>query len=295
VRLDQHRQPVTQLEVAGRKTRVGYAVGKAGCRIVGFGKRHVVRLRLRALPGDVGDDVVAQRQAGLAQLRIARVDRLDLDRGVVLELGAIGHVQVDVGQRIPRVHQRQHGLHFRRVGLDVVAIEVEVLCRGAPSHFDRAALVGAVVGREALMAVDVEDGDEDQHLLVERAFGGAAFEHLAQRKEAGILAVDLAGVDAALDQHHRQAALPGRLRRQRTGTVDHQRLHRPAFRGGAEVDAPDLLRISALERRAQLDDFVVAAGVQEARTFGHGGEVGRGMGQRDGGEQGKQQRRTDHR
>ena len=41
-----------------------------------------------------------QRQAGLAEFRVARVHRLDLDRNVVLEHGAVGHVQVDVEIRV---------------------------------------------------------------------------------------------------------------------------------------------------------------------------------------------------
>ena len=49
---------------------------------------------------------------------------------------------------------------------------------------------------------------------LERARRGLAVEQLAQQPEAGVLAVDLAGVDAALDQDHRPLR-PGARRRQR--------------------------------------------------------------------------------
>src|SRR3546814_3017427 len=91
---------------------------------------------------------------------------------LLAELGAVGHVQVDVEDRVPGVDQRQHRLHFRRVGLQVVAVEVVVLRGGAPAHFLGAALVGAVPAPEALVAVDVEHRHEQQHLAVERAGRG---------------------------------------------------------------------------------------------------------------------------
>ena len=141
------------------------------------------------------------------------------------------------------------------------------------------------------MAVDVEDRDEDQHLLVQRALGQAAIEHLAQRQEAGVLAVDFAGVDAALDQRHRQAGPGGGLRRERAGAGGDERQHRAVFRRAAEFDAFDCFRIRLFKGGAQLDDLVVAAGGLEAgalgdraQVVGGGGRVGKGRG----GEQRKQ-------
>ena len=137
---------------------------------------------------------------------------LDLDRDVVFELRAVGGVQVHGHQRVPALHQLQHRLHLGRVGLQVVAVEVVVLRGGAPAHFLRAALVGTVPGAEPLVAVHVEDRYEHPDQLVQCTVGRPALQYLAQREEAGILSVDLTGVDAALDQHHRQTA-PLRLLR----------------------------------------------------------------------------------
>ena len=131
----------------------------------------------------------------------------------MLELGAVGDMQVDFDQRVPFVDQAQHRLHFRRVGFHVVAVEVVALGGGAPAHFLRSALVGAIPGAEALVAVHAEHRHEHPDLLVQHAFRGLAFEDFAQGEEARILAVDFAGVDAALDQHHGQTALARRRRR----------------------------------------------------------------------------------
>ena len=49
-----------------------------------------------------------------------------------------------------------------RVGLQVVAVQVQVLGGDPPAHLLGAVLVDAVVGAEAFVAVHVEDGDEHQ-------------------------------------------------------------------------------------------------------------------------------------
>jgi hypothetical protein len=79
-------------------------------------------------------------------------------------------------------------------------------------------------------------------------------------------------VDAALHQQHWQLASMRVGGGQRAGARDDQGLHRPAFGRGAELDAAHLFRIRGLERRAQCDHFIVAAGFHEVRAFGHGGQ-----------------------
>ena len=217
--------------------------------------------------------------------------RLDLDRHVVLELRAVGDVQVDDGQRVPFVHQPQHRLHLGRVGLRVVAVQVVVLRRGAPAHLLRAALVRPVPRAEPLVPVDVEHGHEQQHLLAERARQHAPFEQLAQDEEAGILAVDLARMDAALHQQHRQVFLACRARIERAAGRGDEREHRPPFRRAAELDAAHRLRMRALEGAAQRDDLVVATGDLEARSLGDRAQrVGGMRGGGHGKQCGKQQR-----
>ena len=108
--------------------------------------------------------------------------------------------------------------------------------------------------------------------LLERARRHLAVEHLAQREEARVLAVDLAGMNAALHEHDRP------LRAMRRRRVEHaigggdQREHRPAFRRAAELDAADLRRPRLLIRGTQALDFVVATGALIARLFGDGAQ-----------------------
>ena len=108
----------------------------------------------------------------------------------MLELRAVGDVQVDVRERVPGVHEPQHRLHLGRIRLRVVAIQVEVLRSRAPSHLLGSALVGPVPAPESFVAVDVEDRDKHQHLPVQRAFRGAVLQRFAQGEEARVLAVD---------------------------------------------------------------------------------------------------------
>ena len=254
--------------------------------VVGQGQRSLLR--------QIVDDARAQGQAGRAQPGIAGMHGLDLDRDVVFELRAVGGVQVHGHQRVPALHQLQHRLHLGRVGLQVVAVEVVVLRGGAPAHFLRPALVGTVPGAEPLVAVHVEDGHEHPDQLVQCTVGRPALQYLAQREEAGILSVDLTGVDAALDQHHRQAAPLRLLRRQGAAGGGDQGLHRAAFGRGPERGAAHGFRILACEGVAQRGDFLVASGLAEPGSFGHGGQCRLGVRRRCQGQQEGGAERTQH-
>ena len=290
MRFHQHREPVAQQEVAGGEARRVDAVDEAGLRVVVFGQRGIERQRQRALGREVGHHPVAELAADRAQRIVAGVQRLDLDRDVVFELRPVGGMQVHLHQRVPGVDQPQHRLHLRRIGLGVVAIEVEVLRGGAPARLARAALVGPVPRFEALVAVDVEHRHEQPHQPLQAVGRDGAVQHLAQQQEPGVLAVGLAGVDAALDQHHRVAALARPRGIQRTGAGDGERLHRPAFGTGAEIKAAHRVRTGTGERIAQRDDFVVAPGLGEAAALGVGGQrLRRLRGHRGGARQRQQQ------
>ena len=292
MRFHQDSDAVAQLEIAVREARRRDAVGETRGRVVVLHERGIERQRQRALRCQFRDQAIAHRAPGRAQGFVAGVDRLAGDRDVVPEFRAVGDVQVHFHRRIPGVDEPQHRLHFRAVGLHVIAIEVVALRGGAEAHFLGPALVGAVPCAEILVAVDVEHGHEQQHDLAEGAFRRLAVEHLPQGEEAGVLAVDLAGVDAALHQQHRQAVRLRRVRGQCAAARDHQQLHRPAFGRGAEGFAAHRIRVAPLERLAQRGHFVVAAGALEARAFGDGrgirgcGGCGSGTGEQGGGEQG---------
>ena len=193
----------------------------------------------------------------------------DLDRDIGFELRAVRHVQVDIRQRIPGVHQRQHVLHLGRIGLHVFAVQIVVLRRAAPAHFHGTALVRPVPLAEALMAVDIEDRHEQQHLLVQRARRCLAFQYFAQGQETRVLAVDFPRMDAALYQQHRYLAQLGHVRRQRARVGNGQRQHGAVFRRAAKFKAAHLFRVVLLEAPAQGFHFPVAARLLETRVFGH--------------------------
>ena len=139
------------------------------------------------------------------------------------------------------------------------------------------------------MAVDVEYRYKDPHELVQRFLRGAAIEYLAQSQKPGILAIDLAGMDTALHQHHRQFAREGCIGTEGATARDDQGLHRPSFRGLAEFGAAHGIGILRGKCGAQADHFVIVAGALEAGLFGDGCErvgCGDGAGQDQQGKQG---------
>ena len=293
---DQHHQPVAQREITAGKPRGVGGFDEAAGRVVIAAETWIEVHRQRALGRELLDDAVAQRLAGVAQFAIAHIHRVTGNGNIVAKFGAVGDVQVQRGQRVPSVHQRQHRAHFRGVGLHVVAVEVEPLGGDAKTHFRRAPLVGAVPGLEVFVAIDVEHRHEQEHLLVQQALARPALQQVAQQPEAGVLAVDLAGVDAALRQHHRDVPGLGIFGGQCTAGGHRQCLHRPALRAGAEIEAAHHLREGLLVGLAQRDHFVIAAGLLVARAFGQGGQLGFGGAgqQRRGGQQGKGEQGVAH-
>ena len=87
---------------------------------------------------------------------------------VVLEVGAVGDVVVDEEVGHPAVEHFEEGAGFGGVGLEVVAIEIDVGAVAAPANDFGAVLVDAVVRGAALVAVEVVDGDEDEDDVIEQ-------------------------------------------------------------------------------------------------------------------------------
>ena len=280
MRLDQHADALPLGPVLLREPRRTGRHREARRRIVVADERRIEVERQRALRRQPLHQAVAQADGGLAQRLVADQRRRDVERHVVLELRAVGDVQVGVDDRIPLVQQAQHRLHLGGVGLHVVAIEVQVLAGDAPADLLGADLVGTIGPAHPLVPVDVEHRHEHQRDASEDAGRDASFEQLAKRQEAGVLAVDLAGVDAALREHHGPALGLGRRRGQRPVRGRHQHQHGAAFRRPAELDAAHLLRPGCREGRAQPLDFVVAAGAHVVGLLRDGAEIGRSGGLR---------------
>jgi hypothetical protein len=208
--------------------------------------------------GQPPDRRIAELARGGVELVAARGDRRHVDADVVLELGAVGGVEVDEQRRMVGVERAEQRGHLGGLGLDVVAIDVEPRVVGAKPHLHRAALVGPVVRAEPLVAVWVDHRDEHDVDGVERSGRDLAVEQIAQEPEPGVLALDLAGVDSGLEVDRRMIA-----------AADVEREHRPALAGPADLIAAHVV-VGPREVAAQLDRFVVAAGPRVLRGLGGG-------------------------
>jgi hypothetical protein len=274
VGLDQDAQPVAGRRVGLREARRRVAVGEPRARIVVDVERRIERQRQVAGGGHALDQRTLQRAAGGLEVVAAAGLGRHHHRDVVLELGAVGGVQIDEQRRIPAPPQPEQRRHLGRVHLDEVAIEVEPGGVGAEAHLLGAALVGAVVGAEALVAVDVEDRHEHHGGGVEQLGQRRAGDQIAREPEAGVLALDLAGVDAGLDQQHRPpgARVGGRVE---AVARQHQRHQLAAGRRRAEGLAASGGRVGDREVVAQPHRLGVAAGGEPARALAGRGQVAR--------------------
>ena len=120
-------------------------------------------------------------------------------------VGAVGDVVVDVEVGVQGGDQPRHGLGLGADQTQEIAVEVDAVGGGAIAHaLDRTILVRAVVGRHILVSVGVVDRCEDGDRALGQ-FRPAAEGDVAQDHQGRLLAVDLAGVDAALDEQDRFA------------------------------------------------------------------------------------------
>ena len=227
---------------------------------------------------DALDGACVQVLGGQPQLGIEAEHGRHRQRHVVAIAHAIGDVQVQRQQRIPRMDQCQHVPHLRGLRQHPVAVEVHALCRHALSLQARPILVGTVVRSGPLVAVDVEDGHEHQRLVLQQIRPRRPIEPIAQQQQARILAIDLAGVAAADQQHHGGLGQPRLCGGQGTRAAHHQRVHAAPFGGGAKALAAHPLRMALLQGSALAFDLGVIA-----RVFKGGGLCAQGRQIRCGG------------
>ena len=126
---------------------------------------------------------------------------------------AVGRVEIHEQIGIPLVEHRQRAARLRRVGVDVVAIEIPA--RRVLSRADqlgsvlRAAI--ACLRAEFLVAIGVVDRLHDQHDRVEHVLLFVE-QQIAQQRLHRLFAFDFAGVDVRLDVRDRPIESP-RFRR----------------------------------------------------------------------------------
>ncbi len=164
----------------------------SGDRLVEIGRQHIT------LPG--------------GQRRIHIRTGIKCIGHVILVIGAVRDVIIHKKVRQPPVPQLQESARLRRIGLQVIAIQIQVLRLRAPAHLLGSVLIDAVVKAEALMAVGVVNRDDQHHGAVEQRRFALGDHHVAQQRQAGIFAIHLAGVDGVLNEHNGTVRLVQRRR-----------------------------------------------------------------------------------
>jgi hypothetical protein len=255
VGLDQDAQAVAGRGVEVREPRRRLAVGEARGRVVVLVEGRVEAEGQMAARGHAVEDAGLQRPGRRLEVIAAPGLGRDHHRDVVLELRAVGGVQVDEQRRLPPRPQRQERAHLGRVGLDEIAVQVEAGGGGAEPHLLGAALVGPMVGAEPLVAVDVEGRDEHDADPRQGPGRHRAGQQIAGEREPGVLAVDLAGVDPGQREQDRRVG--GQV-----GAPEDHRDHRPARGRRAEHLASGLARVGRRQVVAQPHGLVVTAGLQ---------------------------------
>ena len=132
--------------------------------------------------------------------RIAVLLFLESEGDVVSEIDTVGDMQIEIKRRVQRIDQPQHGMHDRRVGLDIIAVEIDVLRRCTPALLYRATLVRTAEARSALVPINIEDRHEHEVRLIEKVVLPPQRD-IAQQHHACIRAIALPRMDARLRQH----------------------------------------------------------------------------------------------
>ena len=158
---------------------------------------------------------------------------------VVLHVGAVGDVIINQKIGIPGVEDVQPGAHLRRVCLDVIAVQVETLGRVAQAGIAGTILLRAMVRAEIFVTVDVENGDDHEDGLIQPGGQFLSDGHIANQHEDGVLALDFAGVNAALDHDDGLVGFGRGFGREGAILGNHQRDHGAPFGCGADVEHLD--------------------------------------------------------
>ena len=126
---------------------------------------------------------------------------------------AVTHVTVDKQIWLPLIPETKPRARFWSVGLHVVAIEILISARRAPTHFSWTILIDAVIGARSFVTVSVVDRNEEQYDIVQYPGGGFCNRDIAQECETCVFAIRLTGVNAGLNQNYGFLLRTRRLRR----------------------------------------------------------------------------------
>ena len=258
---DEHRRHADEVAIA---SRIAWSLGSIADAL-----RRIARVdRTGVDGGDVTGpfqrrgcrraEAILQPVSGGAMARVATPAGIS-EGDVILHVEAVADVAIDVEDRIEAPQQRDDGARFGGVRLGIIAVQIDVAGVALIALLIRAAQRGEVPRAGPFVAIDIEDRHEDEVHPIEQV-GLSPHRYVPEQHQPGILAVDLAGVDARL--HEDDGTLTGAL----AGADEHQiaafarraeRLDRDQWRGGGEP----------VEPRA---DLRIARGGGKARAFGGG-------------------------
>jgi len=141
-------------------------------------------LRFARLP-DAGQEGIPRPPGDSAAELLVFIDIVGEE---ILEIQTVGGVAVvkEVGQ--PAMVHLQPLAHLRGIGFHKVAVEIEACGGHPPAHLLRTVLIDAVVGREAFMAIDVEDGDNEEDKIIMKLAVLFIDQKLARQQHHRILA-----------------------------------------------------------------------------------------------------------
>jgi hypothetical protein len=232
------------------------------------------------------------------------------DGDVVFGVAAVGDVVIDEEIGAPGGKKAQKSAHFGGVGLDVIAVEVEVEGGGAEAHLAGALFMEAMKGGNVFVAVGVEDGDGEDDDVIEEGGEAAGDEEVAKKHHGGVFAAVFAGVDGVLDEKDRFAGATGGGGGEGAVLRGDEDMEGAAFAGDADgFEAGEAG--GASEALVEVDGFLEGAGFLPTGAFGEGQPVvggggggggegggglhGGGLGEGDGGQGGElgEERRTE--
>ena len=240
--LHQHGGDAGKVAVAGGIARAFRRVAQARARVVFVDQAGVDGggVALRAQRGIDRRGEALLQPAGSGARACIRAPASEGVGDVVLMIQPFADMQVDVQRGVQPVQQRHHRAGFRRLEVEIVAIEVDAARGAVPARPLRATQGRAHQRAALLVAIHIEDRHEHEiHLVQQRAL--AALRDVAQQHQAGVLAIDLAGVDAGLRQHHGFAgcSLAGAHQQQVAAfAAGAEHLQRQQWRGGDQALQP---------------------------------------------------------
>ena len=123
----------------------------------------------------------------------------------VLEIGTVGYMHINKEFRHPSVVKLQPSTHFRSIGFQEVAVQVDELGSVTSTQFFRSVLVDAVGRTKVFVTVHIEYRNENKAHIIQEIDILLFHHHIADKHHAGILAIGFSRVNARLNEDNHTA------------------------------------------------------------------------------------------